>query len=94
MMPRSGRARDARRAHADRSAHGWQAGADLVKVFPCDSAGGAQHVRALKGDMAGPGMVKLTFSRAASRVLRLAVNPAVGRVFVEGELALIPGHCP
>jgi len=27
----------------------WQAGADFVKVFPCDSAGGAQHVKALKG---------------------------------------------
>ncbi|CAN5672960.1 bifunctional 4-hydroxy-2-oxoglutarate aldolase/2-dehydro-3-deoxy-phosphogluconate aldolase [soil metagenome] len=27
----------------------WDAGADFVKVFPCDSAGGAQHVKALKG---------------------------------------------
>lgn len=27
----------------------WQAGADFVKVFPCDSAGGASHVKALKG---------------------------------------------
>ncbi len=27
----------------------WQAGADFVKVFPCDSAGGAQYVKALKG---------------------------------------------
>ncbi len=27
----------------------WQAGADFVKVFPCDSAGGAAHVKALKG---------------------------------------------
>ncbi|MGI8423457.1 MAG: bifunctional 4-hydroxy-2-oxoglutarate aldolase/2-dehydro-3-deoxy-phosphogluconate aldolase [Chloroflexota bacterium] len=27
----------------------WQAGADVVKVFPCDSAGGAAHIKALKG---------------------------------------------
>ncbi|HXG57378.1 MAG TPA: bifunctional 4-hydroxy-2-oxoglutarate aldolase/2-dehydro-3-deoxy-phosphogluconate aldolase [Vicinamibacterales bacterium] len=27
----------------------WQAGADFVKVFPCDSAGGAAHIKALKG---------------------------------------------
>jgi len=27
----------------------WQAGADFVKVFPCDSAGGARHIKALKG---------------------------------------------
>jgi 2-dehydro-3-deoxyphosphogluconate aldolase/(4S)-4-hydroxy-2-oxoglutarate aldolase len=26
----------------------WQAGADLVKVFPCDSAGGAKHIRSIK----------------------------------------------
>ncbi|MBS1850088.1 MAG: bifunctional 4-hydroxy-2-oxoglutarate aldolase/2-dehydro-3-deoxy-phosphogluconate aldolase [Acidobacteria bacterium] len=27
----------------------WQCGADLVKVFPVDSAGGAKYIRALKG---------------------------------------------
>jgi 2-dehydro-3-deoxyphosphogluconate aldolase / (4S)-4-hydroxy-2-oxoglutarate aldolase len=26
----------------------WQAGADFVKVFPCDSAGGAKHIRSIK----------------------------------------------
>jgi 2-dehydro-3-deoxyphosphogluconate aldolase / (4S)-4-hydroxy-2-oxoglutarate aldolase len=29
----------------------WQAGADLVKVFPCDSAGGARHIRSLKAPL-------------------------------------------
>jgi 2-dehydro-3-deoxyphosphogluconate aldolase/(4S)-4-hydroxy-2-oxoglutarate aldolase len=27
----------------------WNSGADLVKVFPCDSVGGAAYIRALKG---------------------------------------------
>jgi 2-dehydro-3-deoxyphosphogluconate aldolase/(4S)-4-hydroxy-2-oxoglutarate aldolase len=27
----------------------WQAGADLVKIFPCDSAGGPSYIRSLKG---------------------------------------------
>jgi 2-dehydro-3-deoxyphosphogluconate aldolase/(4S)-4-hydroxy-2-oxoglutarate aldolase len=27
----------------------WQAGADLVKIFPCNSVGGPSYVRALKG---------------------------------------------
>jgi 2-dehydro-3-deoxyphosphogluconate aldolase / (4S)-4-hydroxy-2-oxoglutarate aldolase len=27
----------------------WQAGADLVKIFPCNSVGGPSYIRALKG---------------------------------------------
>jgi 2-dehydro-3-deoxyphosphogluconate aldolase/(4S)-4-hydroxy-2-oxoglutarate aldolase len=27
----------------------WQAGADVVKVFPCDNVGGAKYIKALKG---------------------------------------------
>jgi 2-dehydro-3-deoxyphosphogluconate aldolase/(4S)-4-hydroxy-2-oxoglutarate aldolase len=27
----------------------WQAGADFVKVFPCDNVGGAKYIKALKG---------------------------------------------
>ncbi|MBN9615778.1 MAG: bifunctional 4-hydroxy-2-oxoglutarate aldolase/2-dehydro-3-deoxy-phosphogluconate aldolase [Acidobacteriales bacterium] len=27
----------------------WRAGADLVKIFPCGSVGGAKYIRALKG---------------------------------------------
>jgi len=27
----------------------WQAGADLVKIFPCGPVGGAQYIKALKG---------------------------------------------
>jgi len=29
----------------------WNAGSDLVKVFPCSSVGGAQYIRALKGPL-------------------------------------------
>jgi 2-dehydro-3-deoxyphosphogluconate aldolase/(4S)-4-hydroxy-2-oxoglutarate aldolase len=29
----------------------WQAGADIVKVFPCDALGGAKYLRALKGPL-------------------------------------------
>jgi 2-dehydro-3-deoxyphosphogluconate aldolase/(4S)-4-hydroxy-2-oxoglutarate aldolase len=27
----------------------WQAGADLVKIFPCGPVGGAKYIKALKG---------------------------------------------
>lgn len=27
----------------------WQAGADIVKIFPCDNVGGARYIKALKG---------------------------------------------
>jgi 2-dehydro-3-deoxyphosphogluconate aldolase/(4S)-4-hydroxy-2-oxoglutarate aldolase len=27
----------------------WQAGADLVKIFPCNAVGGPSYIRALKG---------------------------------------------
>jgi 2-dehydro-3-deoxyphosphogluconate aldolase / (4S)-4-hydroxy-2-oxoglutarate aldolase len=27
----------------------WQAGADLVKIFPCDTVGGPRYIKALKG---------------------------------------------
>jgi 2-dehydro-3-deoxyphosphogluconate aldolase/(4S)-4-hydroxy-2-oxoglutarate aldolase len=29
----------------------WQAGADLVKVFPCDSAGGPRHIRSVRAPL-------------------------------------------
>ncbi len=29
----------------------WEAGADLVKVFPCGQVGGAKYIRALKGPL-------------------------------------------
>jgi 2-dehydro-3-deoxyphosphogluconate aldolase/(4S)-4-hydroxy-2-oxoglutarate aldolase len=27
----------------------WEAGADMVKIFPCSAAGGAKYIKALKG---------------------------------------------
>lgn len=43
----------------------WQAGADIVKVFPCDNVGGAKYIKALKGpfpqiEMIPTGGVSLT----------------------------------
>jgi 2-dehydro-3-deoxyphosphogluconate aldolase/(4S)-4-hydroxy-2-oxoglutarate aldolase len=29
----------------------WQAGADLIKVFPCSAVGGANYIKALKGPL-------------------------------------------
>jgi len=29
----------------------WEAGADVVKVFPCDAMGGASYIKALKGPL-------------------------------------------
>lgn len=29
----------------------WEAGADLVKVFPCSAVGGAKYIKALKGPL-------------------------------------------
>lgn len=31
--------------------HAWRSGADLVKVFPCGSAGGAAYIKALKAPL-------------------------------------------
>jgi 2-dehydro-3-deoxyphosphogluconate aldolase/(4S)-4-hydroxy-2-oxoglutarate aldolase len=43
----------------------WQAGADVVKVFPCDNVGGPKYIKALKGpfpqiEMIPTGGVSLT----------------------------------
>lgn len=43
----------------------WQAGADIVKIFPCDNVGGAKYIKALKGpfpqiEMIPTGGVSLT----------------------------------
>ncbi len=31
--------------------HAWKAGSDLVKIFPCGTAGGARYLKALKGPL-------------------------------------------
>ncbi len=35
----------------------WQAGGDLVKVFPCDAVGGAAYIKALRGPFPQIGLV-------------------------------------
>lgn len=73
----------------------WQAGADMVKIFPCGPVGGAQYIKALKGpfpqiDFVPTGGVNLETTPALIRAGAAAV--AVGgelvnvKVLREGNL--------
>ncbi|HZP02429.1 MAG TPA: bifunctional 4-hydroxy-2-oxoglutarate aldolase/2-dehydro-3-deoxy-phosphogluconate aldolase [Terriglobia bacterium] len=73
----------------------WQAGADMVKIFPCGPVGGAQYIKALKGpfpqiDFVPTGGVNLETTPALIRAGAAAV--AVGgelvnvKVLREGKL--------
>lgn len=66
----------------------WQAGADIVKVFPCDNVGGAKYIKALKGpfpqiEMIPTGGVSLT--TAADFLKAGACAVAVGGELVDGK---------
>jgi len=72
----------------------WQAGADFVKVFPCDSAGGASHVKALKGPfpdipLIPTGGVTLTtvadYIRAGAAAVGVGSNLVDTRAIAAGE---------
>jgi 2-dehydro-3-deoxyphosphogluconate aldolase/(4S)-4-hydroxy-2-oxoglutarate aldolase len=61
----------------------WQAGADMVKVFPCSAVGGASYIKALKAplpqvDLVPTGGVNLTtaadFIRAGSSALGVGAD--------------------
>lgn len=73
----------------------WQAGADMVKIFPCGPVGGPKYIKALKGplpqiDMVPTGGVNL--DNAAEFIKAGAAAVAVGselvdmRVLKEGKL--------
>jgi len=66
----------------------WQAGADMVKVFPCDNVGGAKYIKALKGpfpqiDLIPTGGVSLT--TAAEFLKAGAAAVAVGGELVDAK---------
>jgi len=66
----------------------WQAGADIVKIFPCDNVGGAKYIKALKGpfpqiEMIPTGGVSLT--TAADFLKAGACAVAVGGELVDAK---------
>jgi 2-dehydro-3-deoxyphosphogluconate aldolase / (4S)-4-hydroxy-2-oxoglutarate aldolase len=67
----------------------WQAGADIVKVFPCENVGGAKYIKALKGpfpqiEMIPTGGVNL--NTAADFLKAGACAVAVGGELVNAKL--------
>ena len=67
----------------------WEAGADVVKVFPCGSVGGAKYIKALKGpfpqiEMIPTGGVNL--ETAADFLKAGACAVAVGGELVDAKL--------
>jgi 2-dehydro-3-deoxyphosphogluconate aldolase/(4S)-4-hydroxy-2-oxoglutarate aldolase len=76
----------------------WQAGADLVKVFPCDSVGGAKYLKALKAplpqiQMVPTGGVTLQtaadFIKAGASALGVGSDLVNDQVLQEGMESLI-----
>jgi 2-dehydro-3-deoxyphosphogluconate aldolase/(4S)-4-hydroxy-2-oxoglutarate aldolase len=66
----------------------WDAGADLVKIFPCDNVGGPKYIKALKGpfpqiEMIPTGGVSLATAGDFLRAGATAV--AVGGELVDGK---------
>jgi 2-dehydro-3-deoxyphosphogluconate aldolase/(4S)-4-hydroxy-2-oxoglutarate aldolase len=66
----------------------WDAGADLVKIFPCDNVGGPKYIKALKGpfpqiEMIPTGGVSLTTAGDFLKAGASAV--AVGGELVDGK---------
>jgi len=66
----------------------WDAGADVVKIFPCANVGGAKYIKALKGpfpqiEMIPPGGVNL--DTAADFLKAGACAVAVGGELVDGQ---------
>jgi 2-dehydro-3-deoxyphosphogluconate aldolase / (4S)-4-hydroxy-2-oxoglutarate aldolase len=66
----------------------WQAGADIVKIFPCDNVGGAKYIKALKGpfpqiEMIPTGGVSLETAGAFLKAGACAV--AVGGELVDAK---------
>jgi 2-dehydro-3-deoxyphosphogluconate aldolase/(4S)-4-hydroxy-2-oxoglutarate aldolase len=67
----------------------WQAGADMVKIFPCSAVGGAKYLRALRGPLP---QVKLlptggvTLATAADYIAAGAAALGVGSELIDVEL--------
>lgn len=76
----------------------WQAGADFVKVFPCDSLGGAKYLKSLKAplpqiDLVPTGGVSLKtaaeFIKAGASALGVGSDLVDLKALREGQASLI-----
>lgn len=76
----------------------WEAGADMVKVFPCSALGGASYIRALKAplpqiDLVPTGGVNLDtaadFIKAGSAALGVGADLVDLKALRDGKAALI-----
>jgi 2-dehydro-3-deoxyphosphogluconate aldolase/(4S)-4-hydroxy-2-oxoglutarate aldolase len=76
----------------------WQAGADMVKVFPCGAVGGASYIKALKGplpqiDLVPTGGVNLKtagdFVKAGASALGVGVDLVDTKALREGQARMI-----
>src|SRR5262249_3110376 len=76
----------------------WQAGADLVKVFPCTALGGASYIRSLKAplpqiELCPTGGVNLKnagdFIRAGAAAVGIGADLVDPKLLAEGDLARI-----
>ena len=66
----------------------WQAGADFVKVFPCDSVGGAKYLKSLKAPLPQVQMVPtggVSLQTAAEFIKAGASALGVGRDLVNDQ---------
>ena len=66
----------------------WEAGADLVKVFPCGQVGGANYIKALKGPFPQILLVPtggVNLSTAAEFILAGAVALGIGGELVQAD---------
>jgi len=64
----------------------WQAGADLVKVFPCDSVGGPRHIRSVRAPLPQVNLLPtggVTLETAADYLAAGAVALGVGSDLVD-----------
>ena len=76
----------------------WQAGADIVKIFPCDNVGGPKYIKALKGpfpqiDMIPTGGVNLQtageFLKAGACAVAVGGELVSAKLIKEGNYAAI-----
>jgi 2-dehydro-3-deoxyphosphogluconate aldolase/(4S)-4-hydroxy-2-oxoglutarate aldolase len=76
----------------------WEAGADMVKVFPCSALGGASYIKALKAplpqvDLVPTGGVNLEtaadFIKAGSAALGVGADLVDLKALREGKAALV-----
>lgn len=67
----------------------WRAGADIVKVFPCDALGGASYLNALRAPLAGIPLMPtggVTLEALPSYLAAGALAVGVGGALVDPEL--------